>query len=181
MCRLKTCWLKKWVSLLISICLYLWILVLLINVVTHLKSVLLWRLFLLLFQATHTVCHYEEIICTNNHAGFSLGLPVFGEHDASDTLTCSTVLFQTTDHSDWTSARQELYATVSPWPCETEWHCLVTYLYLMKNVQLKLLLTWAMCFWNAVPRRETWALIKDVRRERDAKLIQSDPEWIQKW
>ncbi|XP_048051693.1 CMRF35-like molecule 5 [Megalobrama amblycephala] len=69
---------------------------------------------LLTEEATHTVCHYEEIICTNNHAGFSLGLPVFGEHDASDTLTCSTVLFQTTDHSDRTSARQELYATLSP-------------------------------------------------------------------
>ncbi|XP_048054304.1 CMRF35-like molecule 7 [Megalobrama amblycephala] len=69
---------------------------------------------LLTEEATHTVCHYEEIFRTNNHAGFSLGLPVFGEHDASDTLSCSTVLFQTTDHSDRTSARQELYATVSP-------------------------------------------------------------------
>ncbi|XP_051742600.1 CMRF35-like molecule 5 isoform X2 [Ctenopharyngodon idella] len=54
---------------------------------------------LLTEEATHTICHYEEIICTNNHAGFSLGLPVFGEHDASDTLTCSTVLFQTTDQT----------------------------------------------------------------------------------
>ncbi|XP_067260325.1 uncharacterized protein [Chanodichthys erythropterus] len=69
---------------------------------------------LLTEEATHTVCHYEEIICTNNHAGFSLGLPVFGEHDASDTLTCSAVVFQTTEHSDRTSARQELYATLSP-------------------------------------------------------------------
>ncbi|CAM4452642.1 unnamed protein product [Leuciscus chuanchicus] len=69
---------------------------------------------LLTEEDTHTVCHYEEIMCTNTHAGYSLGLPVFGEHDASDSLIYSSVIFQTTDHSDRTSVRQEINATVSP-------------------------------------------------------------------
>ncbi|XP_052472133.1 polymeric immunoglobulin receptor isoform X11 [Carassius gibelio] len=50
-------------------------------------------------EATHTVCHYEVIICTDSSG---LGLPVFDEHD-----TCSTVIFQTTDHPDRTSDGQE--------------------------------------------------------------------------
>lgn len=72
------------------------------------------HLCLLLFQDTHTVCHYEEIMCTNTHAGYSLGLPVFGEPDASDSLTYSMVIFQTADLSDRTSIGQEINATVSP-------------------------------------------------------------------
>ncbi|XP_016374877.1 uncharacterized protein LOC107713780 [Sinocyclocheilus rhinocerous] len=50
-------------------------------------------------EATHTVCHYEEIICTDS---YGLGLSVF------DVLnTYSTVIFQTTDHPDRTSDGQE--------------------------------------------------------------------------
>ncbi|KAG1955791.1 CMRF35-like molecule 8 [Pimephales promelas] len=68
---------------------------------------------LLTEDATLTICHYEEMMCTNTRAGFSLGLPVFGEHNASDSLTYSTVIFQTTDHSDWTSVGQELNENIS--------------------------------------------------------------------
>lgn len=57
------------------------------------------HLFLLLFQATHTICHYEEIMSTDTHHGYSLGRPVFDELNASDSLNYSTVIFQTTDHS----------------------------------------------------------------------------------
>ncbi|XP_067298525.1 CMRF35-like molecule 6 [Pseudorasbora parva] len=83
---------------------------------------------LLTEEATQTVCHYEEIICTNNSAGYSLGLPVFGEHDAFDTLTYSTAIYQTTDHSDRTLLGQELWAIVSPGPYKTEGNCSVMYL-----------------------------------------------------
>ncbi|KAK2909463.1 hypothetical protein Q8A67_005300 [Cirrhinus molitorella] len=50
-------------------------------------------------EETHSVCHYEEIICTDS---YGLGLPVFGAIDPYDPhLTYSTtVLFQTTDHSE---------------------------------------------------------------------------------
>ncbi|XP_059409343.1 CMRF35-like molecule 5 [Carassius carassius] len=45
-------------------------------------------------EATHAVCHYEEIVCTDNHSGYSLGLPVFDERDSNNTLAYSTVIYQ---------------------------------------------------------------------------------------
>ncbi|XP_058643463.1 uncharacterized protein LOC131547133 isoform X2 [Onychostoma macrolepis] len=67
-------------------------------------------------EATHTVCHYEEIICTDDHSGYSLALPVFDERDSYNTLTYSTITFQNTNYSDRTSDGPETSdsATLSP-------------------------------------------------------------------
>ncbi len=84
---------------------YLWILIIFTSTdhtVAYLKCVFtLVTVFLLLFQATHTVCYYEEI--TDNHSDYSLGLPVFDELESYNTIAYSTIIFQTTNYSDRTS------------------------------------------------------------------------------
>ncbi|XP_043102440.1 CMRF35-like molecule 3 [Puntigrus tetrazona] len=51
-------------------------------------------------EATRIVCHYEEIICTDNPSGCSLAVPAL---DELETLTSSTIIFQSINYSDRTS------------------------------------------------------------------------------